>query len=327
VKENPAAAAEHQLDWSIHARRSEWPTSAKLFLAEAVSRAGAALWDLWDNDLPGWLAHPKVPKLPDADEAFDRDTPIHGIHARFAPHIRKIITAAEYRALFEEEVPPTVILRWELEEDEEITRPHWEEAVRMSYEQAHEREFAEKVIADVSRLLGELVVSGRVRTFVRPLEGGQPQPMATSLWELNARIRIATCALNLDDPFTHSLPPTHHIFVEEEDLQRELASLPPDRKINPIPALCGSTLTRDEEDAFVKELLDWLSGMMEKPPEGTPWRHQNWRYERFANAATDRFGERYNESNFKRAYRYAQAKFPHFSKRGRPPKDDPTIRD
>lgn len=326
MKEIPTTAAENQLDWSVHVHRSEWPTSAKLFLAEAVARAGAAIWDLWNNDLPGWLAHPKVPKLPDPDAAFDGDTPIREIHASFAPHIRKIITAAEYRAL-EDEVPPTVILRWELEEDEEVTRPHWEEAVRMSYEQAHEREFAEKVIAHVTRLLGELVVSGRVRTFVRPIEGGQPQPMPTPLWELDARIRIATCALNLEDPFTHNLPPTHHIFVEEEDLQRELASLPPDRKISPIPALWGSTFTQDEEDAFVKEITHWLSGMMERRPEGTPWRYENWRYQRFANAGADYFGERYNERNFKRAYRYARAKFPHFKRRGRPPKDDPTIRD
>src|SRR4028119_838047 len=75
-------------DWSIHAEPQLWPISSKLFLAQAVNQTGAALWDLWSDDLPGWLAHPIVPRIPWADEAFDADEPNPAIHAQLGPHIR-----------------------------------------------------------------------------------------------------------------------------------------------------------------------------------------------------------------------------------------------
>jgi hypothetical protein len=307
------------LDWSIYVRRSEWPTSAKLFLAEAVNRAGAALWDLWDPNLPAWLAHPKVPQLKDADEAFDEDGPIPEIHAQFGKYVRKIMPVAVYRANFEEEVPPSIILSWELKQEGEICRTHWDEAVQLSYGQAGEREFAQTVIVDVAKLIGELAVSGRMRTYARPLNGGVPQLIEPDLWEIDPRIRIATCALNLAEPFVTDLPPSHLIFVEEEDLERELASLPAERKIQPIRALVGGR-SAAEDSAIVKEMADWLNAMMDKPPDGTPWPYEHWKRPRFFNAAVDHFGERYHERNFNRAYAIAQAKHPGFPRRGAPRK-------
>lgn len=319
---SPGTQADWPLDWSIHARRSDWPTSAKMFLAEAVNRTGAALWDLWDKELPGWLAHPQVPRLPDADDAFDGDVPIAHIHAKYGPYIRKILPVAEYQAIFEDEAPPSIILRWELEQNEDICRRHWGEAVRMSYDQAGEREFAEKVIADIARVFGKLAVSGQVRTYVRPLAGGEPQPMPPSLWEIDARVRISACTLNLSDPFGIETRPTHHIFVDAEDLERELQSLPPDAKIQPIPAIEGGIPDREFDGAYRKEVLDWLSGIMEKPPEGAPWKYEYWKRPRVVEAAVDHFGERYNETVFNAAYRRAKEKYPYFATRGRPQKFD-----
>jgi hypothetical protein len=309
-----------RLDWSIHAAPPLWPVSSKLFLAQAVNEAGAALWDLWDNNLPGWLAHPKLPLLPQADEAFDGDHPRPAIHAEFGPYITRLMPAAEYRALFIDEAPPVHILQWEKEQDEPICRGHWDEAVRMSFEQAGEREFAAIVIVHVARLLTELAVQGRLRTFARPLLGGDLQPIPPRLWEIDPQARIASCTLNLEHPFTPSAPPTHHIFVEAEDLERELASLPPQRKINPIRALVGATSERDRQPAIVKEIVDWLVPMMERPTDGTPWKWEHWRKPRFIEAALDHFGARFEESRFNRAYELAKLRFPHFRQRGAPRK-------
>lgn len=311
--------ADPQLDWSIHACRPEWPISAKLFLAEALNRTGAAICNHWNKDWPGWLAHPIVPLPPTTDEAFDGDSPIVPVHTEYGPYIQKIMPAAVYRAHFEDEIPPTVILNWELEQDEPISRPHWQEAVNLIIRQAQEREFSQKVIPDVAKFLGDLAVSGRLRAYVRPLEGGEPQTMPPSLWETHAKVRIATCSLCLAHPFKRHHPPTHHIFVDEEDLQRELQSIPPERMINPIPAL--ATTTRQNPDlAIINEVFEWLSGMMVKPAEGIPWNYEFWKSPRFRNLAVDHFGERYDESIFNQAYERAKKRYPHFAARGRPRK-------
>jgi hypothetical protein len=317
--QEPPIQANAQLDWSIHTRRPEWPSSAKMFLAEALDRTGAALCYDWNSDLPGWLAHPVLPQLPPANAAFVGDEPVPEIHDQFGPYIRSIMSAAEYRAFESDEPPPSVILRWEKEQDEAICRAHWKKAVQTSYRHAHEREFAEPIMPHVSKFFGELAVSGRLRTYARPLGGGPLEPIPPSLWELDARVRLSSCVFNLDHPFKHDRPPSHHIFVEAEDLERELDAVPAGRKIGPVPALVGAIWDDDDEnDAFIKEMLDWLSGIMERPPEGTPWKHEHWKRPRVIDAAVNHFGERYNETIFNEAYRRAKAKYPSFAGRGRP---------
>lgn len=318
---SPGTQADPPLDWSIHARRPDWPTSAKMFLAEAVNPAGAALWNHWNNEWPGWLAHPVVPLPPTIDEAFHGNSPITSVHTEYGPYIQKIMPAAVYRAYFEDEFPPTVILDWELEQEEPISRSHWEEAVKLIIRQARERQFAQKVIVHVAGLIGELAVSGRIRTYLRPLEGGEAQIMSPFLWETHAQgrlVRIATCSLNLAHPLERDHPPTHYIFVDEEDLRRELQSIPPERKGNPVPALEEATVKRTPEPAIINEIVEWLSGMMERPPEGIHWPYEYWKSPKFRNLAVDHFGERYHEGKFNQAYERAKKRYPYFAQKGRP---------
>lgn len=76
------------------------------------------------------------------------------------------------------------------------------------------------IIASDIRFLGSLFMDGRIKTFARPLAGGEPVPMAESLWELDDYThRFATCALDLRRPFDVEAKPTHRIFVSEDGLQ------------------------------------------------------------------------------------------------------------
>lgn len=70
------------------------------------------------------------------------------------------------------------------------------------------------------RLLGKLLVEGRLATWARPIGGGQAIEMEPEMWELDDFThRFATCALDMRRPFDASSPPTHRIFIGDEDHQ------------------------------------------------------------------------------------------------------------
>jgi len=68
------------------------------------------------------------------------------------------------------------------------------------------------------RLLGKLLVEDRLKAWARPIGGGQAVEMPADLWELDDFThRFATCALDMRRPFDASSPPTHRIFIGDED--------------------------------------------------------------------------------------------------------------
>lgn len=68
-----------------------------------------------------------------------------------------------------------------------------------------------------SRLLGELLARGDIRSWARAFGGGQPVSLK-GMWELDEfTARFASSALNLEQPFDGNQAPTHWIFVDVGD--------------------------------------------------------------------------------------------------------------
>lgn len=75
----------------------------------------------------------------------------------------------------------------------------------------------ERVIS-ATRLLGMLLLQGRLCAWARPIGGGEPVELEPHHWELDDFLpRFATCALDMRRPFDASSPPTHRIFIGEDD--------------------------------------------------------------------------------------------------------------
>ena len=78
-----------------------------------------------------------------------------------------------------------------------------------------------KEVGLASRLLGELIGCGELRTYARPFGGGSPETLPASHWELDDfRSRMALSALDPKRPFDGDADPTHWIFVSLEDFNR-----------------------------------------------------------------------------------------------------------
>ena len=72
--------------------------------------------------------------------------------------------------------------------------------------------------------LHDAMLSGSLRTFVRPLNGGEAKPCAPSIWNTeNWRERFTFCRLHPEDPFTkHAVDDVgmQHIFVGRDDFAK-----------------------------------------------------------------------------------------------------------
>lgn len=69
-------------------------------------------------------------------------------------------------------------------------------------------------------VLGRACAAGMVRTFARPFHGGVPIALAPETWELDSfDDRFRHCAIDPSAPYDRDAPPTHWIFVDEEDWQ------------------------------------------------------------------------------------------------------------
>lgn len=78
-----------------------------------------------------------------------------------------------------------------------------------------------KEVGLASRLLGELIGCGELRTYARPFGGGSPEALPAAYWELDDfRSRMALSALDPKRPFDGDADPTHWIFVSLEDFNR-----------------------------------------------------------------------------------------------------------
>ena len=69
-----------------------------------------------------------------------------------------------------------------------------------------------------ARLIGRVVADGGLRTFARPIGGGEPISLKPSVWELDDFTdRFASSAMAVSKPFDRSAETTHWIFVETAD--------------------------------------------------------------------------------------------------------------
>ena len=76
---------------------------------------------------------------------------------------------------------------------------------------------AERVTSAI-RLIGGLLLEGRLTAWARPIGGGVPVELEPHHWELDDFThRFATCALDLRRPYDAGSPPTHRIFIGDED--------------------------------------------------------------------------------------------------------------
>lgn len=73
-------------------------------------------------------------------------------------------------------------------------------------------------IRDSARLIGELIAGGRVRSFARPIGGGETTALKASAWELDEyRSRMASSGIDPKRPFDQDAPATHWVFLDLED--------------------------------------------------------------------------------------------------------------
>lgn len=76
-------------------------------------------------------------------------------------------------------------------------------------------------------------------SFARPIGGGEPISMAGNMWELDDYLpRFATGALNLKRWANADAEPTHHIFVDKQQFELLLLSLPADDELSDYQLQC-----------------------------------------------------------------------------------------
>jgi len=69
-----------------------------------------------------------------------------------------------------------------------------------------------------SRLLGDLLATGSIRSFARPFGGGEALALPSSAWEIDdVRARFASSAIDPLRPFVGDASPTHWIFFDLAD--------------------------------------------------------------------------------------------------------------
>lgn len=304
-------AAEPQLDWSVHADPLHWPISAKTFLAEAVLQVGRALCEPWYDEEPAALAKPVGPCLPELDEAFHGEEPVAAVHAQYRAVVLSEISFSDYWEMVEADREGT-----EPSPDEPITRDHWEQVlVDISFRE-NSRLHAQRAILHVARFLAKNAVMGALRTYGGRIPGGRPEELPSHFWEVHdPRPRIASCSLDVKDWANPAAAPTHVVFVEPEDLQKLVAGIKPNGRVNLIPELEGATARPDLYAVSTLEVAAWLKSMMEDPS------HHNWKSGRFRRDAEEKFGSRVGGEVWKRAWKKATDAHPWFSRPGAPRTD------
>lgn len=73
-------------------------------------------------------------------------------------------------------------------------------------------------VISATRLIGMLLMQGRLSAWARPIGGGEAVELEPHHWELDDFLpRFATCALDMRRPFDAAAAPTHRIFIPDED--------------------------------------------------------------------------------------------------------------
>lgn len=75
--------------------------------------------------------------------------------------------------------------------------------------------YEDREITLAARLIGRVAADGRLRTFARPIGGGEPVALKAAWWELDDfDHRFRHSAIAPSAPFDRSVQPTHWIFVD-----------------------------------------------------------------------------------------------------------------
>jgi hypothetical protein len=253
-------------------------------LAQALQRLGCLSHPDWVGEESRWANHEKQPNLAAPSSAFQGDEPSPTAHEKYAATIRSILSPAAFEAerLYRqiqakveagEGVDPflqdqlrAAELRAELGEDGEdpVTREHWAYVWWQCATINSELEGAQKRLPAVATNLLLLTQSGRLKTYARPIAGGASVAIPPELWETTGGLpRLASCALNLAAaPRDADQPPTHWIFVDEADLDREMHELEEEWARNRVEQ---EAPLRRLTEATLNECATWLMMKFEDP--------------------------------------------------------------
>jgi len=274
-----------KLDWSQHKLVASKTVSDRMPLATAVSRlAEYAAGPVWPYEIPHFLSLAGNPSPGDwiiAEQAFDakgRPTSLHHDHLPLAlEHARRLKVALASR--------------------DAVTRQEWEAIDLAGLAVWAEGEGARRMWALLAPLFADLAFRNpAVKTFARPIGGGDPQPVPRDAWQIDpelAIVRLAACGFDPQRPFSQDAFPTHRLFVAK-DLGLDAAFQEAARD-NYIPhAAIEHTCTRtiDEAEPSLAIQRAFLHALM--------LQHPGWSRGRFQKAIEDKYGIRFPERRHKR---------------------------
>lgn len=278
-----------RFDWRQHGKIASNTVSDKMPYAKAASLlAEYAAGPDWPHEIGFFLS--KAGNRPvgdhvDADAAFAADgkpTSLYHDHLPLAlEHARHL------------KVP--------LASRDAITRTEWEEIDQIGAQDWAEGEGARRMVSLLGPLLARLAHKNEaVRTFARPIGGGEDVRLARELWLIDPDVaiaRLASCGINLDKAFSAEAHPTHRLFVQPDPgldaAFREAA------RDNYIPhAFVEVVFPRPiDETAPSKAILKaYLRSLMNE--------HPDWSRQKFTEAVEDRYGIKFPERmhrDFRRA--------------------------
>lgn len=232
-----------KLDWSRWYRDpSKWPhrASNRLFLAEAVLRIAPLLIFPWDDIIVAGTMADEQPFLPSALDAFDEEGNPGPVHAAWAPALLAYLSAAEFTSQHMEWQDPDAWLAAHKYDpasggvvfDEakaytsgtDVSFEHWETAFSQSEEINNLRQAGMICMPLLARAVADMAIAGDVRTTARPKNGGEEVELKPEQWLVDdASYRLASCGLDLENPFDVDATPTHLIFIDLKGFDEHVA--------------------------------------------------------------------------------------------------------
>lgn len=233
-----------KLDWTRWYRdRSGWPHSAadRLFLAKAVLKIAPLLIFPWDDIIPAGTMADEQPLLPGTLDAFDWDgNPRPEVHGPWAPALLDYMSAAEFTSQRMERQDPDAWVA--AQKYDPVTRrmafdpakaytsgtdvsfEHWDMASFQASEINELRGAGMICMPLLARAIADMAIAGDVRTIARPINGGAEVELKPELWLVDdASYRLASCGLDLENPFDVEATSTHLIFIDLKGFDEHVA--------------------------------------------------------------------------------------------------------
>lgn len=198
---------------------NKWPgdSAGYVFLARAVHRLGREIFGAeWIGDEP---ATPPLPPLEYFGRGVSTNQLMFSILERFG--------GARYQAIkpVDGDEKPSTYGIWPLSPGPTAEhRELFQEIYEARRDEAHARELR---LVKVRQTIERACRDGKLRTFVRPIEGGQPVPLDPVVWNTERTYaRWCECKMDPNDPFGLGSTSARHwwVFLEEEGLSKLLNS-------------------------------------------------------------------------------------------------------